>query len=74
MLSDVHITVDFGDKPLEQNQYEIQVHHIGVMASWRGVGMTCWRTKTICPSQGYQIYHKRDIDTIYFGIFHYEKP
>ena len=49
--------------------FVIQVHHIGMMASWRGVGMTCWLTKTICPSQGYQIYHMRDIDTIQFGIY-----
>ena len=73
MLSKVHITVDFGGKPLEQNQ--IRSIRDTSASHWRDGFMAWCRndllaiTKTTCPSQGYQIYHMRDIDTIQFGIY-----
>ena len=82
MLSNVHIIVDFGDKPLEQIQMishcDTSALHLcdGFMGWCRNDVLAIWsyrspliKTKTTCPSQGYQIYHKRDIDTIYFGIY-----
>ena len=85
MLSNVHIILDFGGKPMEQNQmlsycYTSASHwRDGFMAWCANNVLAIWslwspfiKTTTTCPFQGYHIDPKRDIDTIYFCILHYE--